>query len=120
MRANHQFAKYTTGAIAIAALGGGIATAGSLLGTPVGAIVLTEVCAFACLVTFTLLIWGAILDGRQPDRTIAEQSLVAQSAEAGPRPLVGTRKHHHGDSSSQASNPGRVGGSGLAPVPAYL
>ena len=42
------------------------------LGVPVGAIVLGEMSAFACVVAFTLLIWAAIQDGKQLDRAAAE------------------------------------------------
>ena len=54
--------------LALLALAGGIAFTSALLGAPAGAIVLGEMSALACVVAFTLLIWGAIQDGKPPDR----------------------------------------------------
>ena len=56
----------------IAALAVGIGTLSSTLGAPLGAIVLGEVCGFAGVVAFTLLIWAAIQDGKQSDRRAIE------------------------------------------------
>jgi hypothetical protein len=56
----------------IFAVAGGIGAVSAMLDVPVGAIVLGEVRAFACVVAFTLLIWAAIQDGKQPDRATAE------------------------------------------------
>ena len=55
---------------ALAAL---IGTLSSTLGAPLGAIALGEVSGFACVVAFTLLIWAAIQDGKQPDRVAADR-----------------------------------------------
>ena len=72
MQSDQRFAKYSIATIAISALAAAIAGASATLGAPVGAIVLSEMCAFACVVAFTLLIWAAIQDGKQPDRAAAE------------------------------------------------
>jgi len=72
MESDQRFAKYSIATIAISALAAAIAGASATLGAPVGAIVLSEMCAFACVVSFTLLIWAAIQDGKQPDRAAAE------------------------------------------------
>ncbi|MGP0033321.1 MAG: hypothetical protein ACLP4R_01885 [Solirubrobacteraceae bacterium] len=56
----------------IFALAGGIGAVSATLGVPVGAIVLGEMSAFACVVAFTLLIWAAIQDGKQLDWAAAE------------------------------------------------
>ena len=72
MQSDQRFAKYSIATIAISALAAAIAGASATLGVPVGAIVLSEMCAFACVVAFTLLIWAAIQDGKQPDRAAAE------------------------------------------------
>jgi hypothetical protein len=56
-----------TGIVVVAAV---LATVSATLGAPVGAIVLGEVSGLACLTAFTLLIWAAIQDGKQPDRTV--------------------------------------------------
>ena len=72
MQSHPRSAKYATVTIAISALAGAIGAASATLGAPVGAIVLSEMCAFACVVAFTLLIWAAIQDGKQPDRALAE------------------------------------------------
>ena len=69
---DQRFAKYSIATIAISALAGGIAAVSATLGAPVGAIVLGEMCAFACVVAFTLLIWAAIQDGKHPERAAAE------------------------------------------------
>jgi hypothetical protein len=55
----------------ISALAVGIGMLSSLLGAPLGAIVLGEVSGFACVVVFTLLIWAAIQDGKHPDPAAA-------------------------------------------------
>jgi hypothetical protein len=68
MYSQRRFVMFSTATITISALAAGLAALSATLGAPAGAIVLGEMCGFACLVTFTLLIWGAILDGRQPDR----------------------------------------------------
>jgi hypothetical protein len=70
MQSNRSIAKYSTATVAISALAGTIAAVSAKLGAPTGAIVLSEICAFACVVAFTLLIWAAIQDGKQPDRAI--------------------------------------------------
>ncbi len=72
MNSDQRFAMCSIAAIVIFALAGGIATVSAMLAVPVGAIVLGEMSAFACVVAFTLLIWGAIQDGKQPDRAGAE------------------------------------------------
>jgi len=72
MQSDPRFARYSTITIAVSALAGAIAAASATLGVPIGAIVLSEMCAFACVVAFTLLIWAAIEDGKQPDRAPAE------------------------------------------------
>jgi len=53
-------------------LGHGTGVASPTLGAPVGAIVLSKMCAFVCVVAFTVLIWAAIQDGKQPGRAAAE------------------------------------------------
>jgi hypothetical protein len=55
----------------VSALAVGIGMLSSLLGAPLGAIVLGEVSGFACVVAFTLLIWAAIQDGKHPDPAAA-------------------------------------------------
>ena len=104
MHSDQQFAKYSTAAIAISALAGGIGAMSALLGAPVAEIVLGEMSAFALVVTFTLLIWAAIQDGKQPDRpavdvrtttpepiarphTSSRPPLHPQYAHAQPRPV---------------------------------
>ena len=72
MQSNQSFANYSIATLAISALAGGIGALSASLGAPVGAIVLGELSAFACVVVFTLLIWAAIQDGKQPDRVPAE------------------------------------------------
>ena len=72
MQSDQRFARCSIVITVILALAAGIATLGAMLGAPAGAIVLGEVSAFACLVAFTLLIWAAIQDGRQPDRSILD------------------------------------------------
>jgi len=64
---------YSIATLAIATLviwtvAAGIGALSATLGAPLGAIMLGEVSGFACLVAFTLLICGAIQDGKQPDR----------------------------------------------------
>jgi hypothetical protein len=72
MQSNQRFANYSIATIAISALAGGIAALSATLGAPVGAIVLGEMSGFACVVVFTLLVYAAIQDGKQPDRAAAE------------------------------------------------
>ena len=72
MQSHHRFAKYSTVTVAVSALAGALGVASATFGAPLGAIVLSEICAFACVVVFTLLIWAAIQDGKQPDRAAAE------------------------------------------------
>lgn len=72
MQSDQRFASCSIVITVISALAAGIATLSAMLGAPAGAIVLGEVSAFACLIAFTLLIWAAIQDGRQPDRSILD------------------------------------------------
>jgi hypothetical protein len=72
MQSDQRFAACSIAASAILALAGGIGAVSAMLGVPVGAIVLGEMSAVACVVTFTLLIWGAIQDGKQRDPAAAE------------------------------------------------
>ena len=71
MQSGQRFAICSIVITVISALAVGIGTLSSILGAPLGAIVLGEVCGFACLVAFTLLIWAAIQDGKHPDPTAA-------------------------------------------------
>ncbi len=59
---------YLTFTIAISAIAGAIGAMSALLGARAGEIVLGEMCGLACVIAFTLLIWAAIQDGKQPDR----------------------------------------------------
>ena len=72
MQLQRRFAKCSIAPVSISTLAVVIGVLSAALGAPVGAIVLGEVCGFACLVAFTLLIWAAIQDGKQPDRVAAE------------------------------------------------
>jgi len=72
MQSDQRFARCSIVITAILALAAGIGTLSATLGAPLGAIVLGEVSGFACLVAFTLLIWAAIQDGKQPDRAAAD------------------------------------------------
>ncbi len=72
MNSDQRFATCSIATIVIFALAGGIATVSAMLGVPVGAIVLGEMSSFACVAAFTLLIWAAIQDGKQPDRAAVE------------------------------------------------
>jgi len=72
MKSDRRFARYSIVTVAISAFAGGIATLSATLGAPAGAIVLGEMCGLACLVAFTLLIWGAIEDGKHPIRVTGE------------------------------------------------
>ena len=72
MQSDPRFARYSTITLAVSALAGVIAAVSATLGAPIGAIVLSEMCAFACVVAFTLLIWAAIEDPKQPDRAAFE------------------------------------------------
>jgi hypothetical protein len=72
MKSDQRFATCSIAAIATLALTGGIGAVSAMFGVPVGAIVLSEMSAFACVVAFTLLIWAAIQDGKQADRAAAE------------------------------------------------
>lgn len=72
MQSDPRFARYSIVTIAVSALAGAIAAVSATLGAPIGAIVLSEMCALACVVAFTLLIWAAIQDGKQPDRAAVE------------------------------------------------
>jgi len=72
MQSSRRYAtQYSVATAAISALVAGIGALSAVLGASVAAIALGEVAAFACVVTFTLLIWAAIQDGKQPDRTAA-------------------------------------------------
>jgi hypothetical protein len=71
MQSNQCFVMCSIVTTVILALAVAIGTLSSALGVPLGAIVLGEVSAFACLVAFTLLIWAAIQDGKHPDPTAA-------------------------------------------------
>ena len=71
MQSDQRFAMCSIVITVISALAVGIGTLSSTLGAPLGAIVLGEVCGFACLVAFTLLIWAAIQDGKHPEPTVA-------------------------------------------------
>ena len=72
MQSDPRFARYSTITLAVSALAGVIAAVSATLGAPIGAIVLSEMCAFACVVAFTLLIWAPVEDGKQPDRASFE------------------------------------------------
>src|ERR1700758_3603836 len=72
MNSDQRFAMCSIAAIMIFALAGGIGVMSAMPNVPVGAIVLSEISAFACVVAFTLLIWAAIQDGKQPDRAAVE------------------------------------------------
>jgi hypothetical protein len=72
MQSNRRFATYSIATAAISALVTGIGALSAMLGVSVGAIALGAVAALACVVAFTLLIWAAIQDGKQPDRTAAQ------------------------------------------------
>ena len=72
MQTHQSTAKYSTFTVAISALAGGIGAMSALLGAPAGEIVLGEICGLACVVAFTLLIWAAIQDGKQPDPPAAD------------------------------------------------
>jgi hypothetical protein len=72
MNSDQRFAMCSIDAIVVFAVAGGIGAVSAMLDVPVGAIVLGEVSAFACVVAFTLLIWAAIQDGKQPDQATAE------------------------------------------------
>jgi heme A synthase len=72
MQSDQRFARCSIVITAILALAAGIGTLSATLGAPLGAIVLGEISGFACLVAFTLLIWAAIQDGKQPDRAAAD------------------------------------------------
>jgi len=70
MQSDGRVARYsiaTTSALAV-----GLGALSATLGAPVGAIVFGEMCGLACVVAFTLLIWAAIQDGKQPERAAAE------------------------------------------------
>jgi hypothetical protein len=71
MQSNQRFVMCSIVTTVILALAVAIGTLSSALGVPLGAIVLGEVSAFACLVAFTMLIWAAIQDGKHPDPTAA-------------------------------------------------
>lgn len=71
MQSDQRFAMGSIAAIAILAFAVGIGAVSAMLGAPAGAIVLSEMSAFACVVAFSLLIWAAIQDGKQPDRAAA-------------------------------------------------
>ena len=72
MNSDQRFAMCSIAAIVVFAVAGGIGAVSAMLDVPVGAIVLGEVSAFACVVAFTLLISAAIQHGKQPDRETAE------------------------------------------------
>jgi len=72
MQSDRRFARCSTATIAISALAAGFGALGATLGAPAGAIVVGELWGFACVVAFTLLIWAAIQDGRQPEQAAAE------------------------------------------------
>ena len=56
-------------AAAISTLAIGIGVVSAVLGAPLGPLVMGEVSGLACVVAFTLLIWAAIQDGKQPEPT---------------------------------------------------
>jgi len=72
MQSDGRLARYSIATLATTALAGGFAGLSATLGAPAGAIVLGELCGFALVVAFTLLIWAAIQDGKQPERVAAE------------------------------------------------
>jgi hypothetical protein len=72
MQSDGRFARCSIVTIAISALAAGFGALGATLGVPPAAIVFGEMCGFACVVAFTLLIWAAIQDGKQPERAAAE------------------------------------------------
>ena len=55
-------------AAAILMLAVGIGAVSAVLGAPLGLVAMSEVSSLACVVAFTLLIWAAIQDGKQPHR----------------------------------------------------
>ena len=69
MQSDQRFAMGSIAAIAILAFAVGIGAVSAMLGAPAGAIVLSEMSA--SVVAFSLLIWAAIQDGKQPDRAAA-------------------------------------------------
>jgi hypothetical protein len=72
MQSDGRFARCSIAGVATTALAGGFAALSATLGVPPAAIVLGEMCGFACVVAFTLLIWAAIQDGKQPEPATAE------------------------------------------------
>jgi hypothetical protein len=72
MKSDQRFATCSIAGSVILALAGATGTVSATLGVPLGAIVLAEMSAVACLVAFTLLIWAAIQDGKLPERAAAE------------------------------------------------
>jgi hypothetical protein len=72
MQSDGRFARCSIATIAISALAAGVGALSATLGVPPAAIVRGKMCGFACVVAFTLLIWAAIQDGKQPDRTAVE------------------------------------------------
>jgi hypothetical protein len=68
VRSHPRFAKFSAVTVAVSAIAAALGVTSATLGAPVGAIVLSEMCGFACAVAFTLLIWAAIQDGRQSAR----------------------------------------------------
>jgi hypothetical protein len=72
MQADRRFARCSLVTITISALAAGVGALSATLGAPPAAIVPGEMCGLACVVAFTLLIWAAIQDGKQPERAAAE------------------------------------------------
>jgi hypothetical protein len=79
MQSDQRLVRCSIVILAVSALAAGIGTLGATLGAPMGAIVLGEVSGFACLVAFTLLIWAAIQDGKQPARAAEAIESLASS-----------------------------------------
>ena len=72
MQSDGRFARCSVATIAIVALAAGVGALSATLGARPAAIVFGEMCGLACVVAFTLLIWAAIQDGKQPERAAAE------------------------------------------------
>ena len=72
MQSDQRFAICSIVITIILALAVGIGTLSSTLGAPLGAIVLGEASGLACLVSFTLLIWAAIQDGKHPEPAVTD------------------------------------------------
>jgi heme A synthase len=72
MQSDQRFAICSIAAIVTFAVAVGIGAVSAMLDVPLGAIALGEMSAFACVAAFTLLIWAAIQDGKEPDRAAVE------------------------------------------------